>query len=111
MKPILAKIKTEFLHNGEANEVVRGVSRRVVVVKPQASDVFEQAIFILKDDPAVNRGMQADDILKEACQTANCYLKRGSGRQRGRFNPAVFVAAGAGATGIIWLITALSAMI
>ena len=29
--------------------MVKGISRRIVVVQPSDSDVFEQAIFIVKD--------------------------------------------------------------
>ena len=55
--------------------MVRGVSRQIVVVRPQHSDVFEQAIFILKDDLSKTRAMRAEDILKEACKTASRFSK------------------------------------
>lgn len=87
--------------------MVRGFSRRVVVVKPQESCFFEQAIFILKDDPTLGSGLKADDILKEACSTAERYMKRSGQKKRIRLNPAFFLAIGAGATGVLWILSLL----
>ena len=58
--------------------MVKGVSRRVVVVQPDAHGLFEQAIFLVRDY-TVPRG----DVVREACriggtfravQTAFCVL-------------------------------------
>ncbi|MCX7614585.1 MAG: lytic transglycosylase domain-containing protein [Clostridiales bacterium] len=85
--------------------MVRGFSRRVVVVKPQESCFFEQAIFILKDDPTFGSGLKADDILKEACSTAERYMKKGGKKRRLRLNPALSIAVGAGATCVLWFLS------
>ncbi len=87
--------------------MVRGFSRRVVVVKPQDSCFFEQAIFILKDDPNTNSGQKAEDMLKEACATAERYMRRSGKRRKVRLNPAFFLAIGAGATGFLWMLSSL----
>ena len=42
--------------------MVKGVSRRVVVVQPDAHGLFEQAIFLVRDY-TVPRG----DVVREAC--------------------------------------------
>ena len=49
--------------------MVRGVSRRVIVVKPEQPALFEQAIFLVRDYNAP-RG----DMVREACRIANSYL-------------------------------------
>ena len=46
--------------------MVRGVSRRVIVVKPEQPELFEQAIFLVRDYNAP-RG----DMVREACRIAN----------------------------------------
>ena len=56
--------------------MVRGVSRRVIVVKPEQPTLFEQAIFLVRDYNAP-RG----DMVREACRIANSYLPR---RRRSR---------------------------
>ena len=56
--------------------MVRGVSRRVIVVKPEQPALFEQAIFLVRDYNAP-RG----DMVREACRIANSYLPR---RRRSR---------------------------
>lgn len=48
--------------------MVRGVSRRVIVVKPEQPALFEQAIFLVRDYNAP-RG----DMVREACRIANSY--------------------------------------
>ena len=43
--------------------MVKGMARRVVVVKSPDKRVFEEAIFILKDDALRDSGVTAEDIL------------------------------------------------
>lgn len=50
--------------------VLKGVSRRVVVVEPKGQDVFEQAIFLVRDNP-----MSQKQVLREACRIAERYQK------------------------------------
>ena len=45
--------------------MVKGISRRVVVVRPESGGPFEQAIFLVRD-PAFPRG----DAVREACRIA-----------------------------------------
>ena len=61
--------------------MVRGVSRRVIVVKPEQPALFEQAIFLVRDYNAP-RG----DMVREACRIANSYLpRRRRSRRKARF--------------------------
>ncbi len=82
--------------------MVKGVSRRVVVVRPERGDLFEQAIFIVRDGE--REGRSPDDILREACVIA----EECTHRRRSRMLPAVLsAAAGAAAVGAAWLTTAI----
>ncbi len=53
--------------------MVKGISKRVVVVQPDDSAVFEQAIFIVRDG-----GRQ--DIIKEAQTGCKCCSARAAAR-------------------------------
>jgi hypothetical protein len=57
----------------EKHNVVKGTSKRVVVVKSPDPKVFEEAIFIVKED-FLGRSGRAN-ALKEAQQVANAYIR------------------------------------
>ena len=84
--------------------MVRGVSRRVIVVKPEQPALFEQAIFLVRDYNAP-RG----DMVREACRIAEGCL--GSRRRRprrvsARLLPAAF-ALGALTASLVHLLASL----
>lgn len=54
--------------------MVKGISRRVVIVKAPIGSIFEEAIFILRDD-ALSSDIDAEKILKEACVEADEYVR------------------------------------
>ena len=85
--------------------MVKGTNKRVVVVKSPDPKVFEQAIFIVREDFLPGTGKDID-VLKEAEKVANDYLKSAvtvSQKFFSKVHPAIFGAAGAILTGIIWL--------
>ena len=51
--------------------MVKGISRRVVVVRPPDPSVFEEAIFVVRENRNAPR-----DVLREACAVAETYLRR-----------------------------------
>lgn len=83
--------------------MVKGLSRRVVVVRFPETRAFEQAIFVLRDEKSA--GVSSDELVSEACSVAEGYVRR-PGRRKVQ-HPAVYLAAGAAATGIVWLATFL----
>ena len=91
---------------GEAPAMVKGTNRRVVVVKSPDPQIFEEAIFIIRDD-VFHRGGSVEKVLAEARQAANAYLRKTTGLRRRRLLerlPATLYAAmGAAAAGIAWL--------
>ena len=86
--------------------MVRGTNRRVVVVKSPDPQIFEEAIFVIRDD-LFHRGSSADKVLLEARQAANAYLRKATGTQRprlwARLPTAIAAGLGAAAAGIAWL--------
>ncbi len=54
---------------------VKGVARRVVIVRPPDQRVFEEAIFIVREDYASSGGVSREDVLKEARRAAGEYLR------------------------------------
>ena len=85
--------------------MVKGISRQVIVVHAPDPKLFEQAIFILKDD--VGEGITDEALLKEARSAI-----RGSDDKPGKkrhfyLYGAVWAAGGSLVTGLIWLLTVL----
>lgn len=84
--------------------VVKGVSRRVIVVKSPDPKLFEQAIFIVKEDVAQGEGITAEKVLEEARRVANHYVLRntGWGRGLGKIPPPAWLGIGALLASALW---------
>ncbi|MDO5546816.1 MAG: hypothetical protein Q4F81_13540 [Eubacteriales bacterium] len=85
--------------------MVKGISRQVIVVQAPEPKLFEQAIFILKDN--MGEGITDEALLKEARDAI-----RGGGEKPGKkrhfyLYGAVWAAGGSLLTGLIWLLTVL----
>lgn len=50
--------------------MVKGTSRRVIVVDSPDPKLFEQAIFIVRNDALTKEGVTAQQLLGEACRIA-----------------------------------------
>ena len=87
--------------------MVKGLSRRVVVVDSPDQRFFEQAIFIVRND-AGGEGVTARELVEEARRVARGYTG-GSRLSRAwrELNPLVYTLIGAGSIGLIWLIVTL----
>lgn len=85
--------------------MVKGISRQVIVVHAPDPQLFDQAIFILKDE-AVSRGAVTDEmLLKEAKRIV---AGPGYGRKkRSLFTELIWACAGAAFMGSVWLVSAL----
>ena len=75
--------------------MVRGTSRRVIVVESPDTNLFEQAIFIVRNDALSKDGVTAQQLVDEACRVARSYT------------PVFWSAAGALGIALVWLLTAL----
>ena len=82
--------------------MVKGISKQVIVVNSPDRELFEQAIFILKDE-AVSQGITEELLLKEAKRTI-----QSPGKKRYlRYYGPVWACGGAVVTAIAWLLTVL----
>ena len=76
--------------------MVKGISKQVIVLRPQDPKLYEQAIFILREDAV---GITDDMLLHEAMQL--------SGKRSGKLPGIVWAGFGAAAVALIWVLTAL----
>lgn len=87
--------------------LVKGVSRRVIVIKSPDKNVFEEAIFIVKED-ALRKGVTRDELVREAQQVANEYMSSSRKKKRMRRIPGiVYALIGAGAFTVIYCVMQL----
>ena len=77
--------------------MVKGISKQVIVVDPPEPKLFEQAIFILKENTP---GITDEALLKEAKHL----LHTPEGKER-PWHSAIWAVCGGLAVGIAWLIS------
>lgn len=82
--------------------MVKGVSRQVIVVNSPDKALFDQAIFILKENALQKGGVSDDALLREARRL----ISRPQKRTILQYGP-VWACGGALATGLLWLLTAV----
>lgn len=83
--------------------MVKGVSKQVIVVHSPDPKLFEQAIFILKEDA---QGITDEELLKEAKQAVRGPVREGRKRKLYLYGP-VWACIGAMVTGLVWLVSSL----
>ena len=85
--------------------MVRGITRQVILVKSPDPKLFEEAIFIVKDEALAKEGVDVDRIMKEARQAADGYLKRSRAwnRRMDRMPSYLWGAAGAALASLCWV--------
>lgn len=85
--------------------MVKGISRQVIVVHSPDPKLFEQAIFILKDE-AVGDGITEEALLKEA---ENAVRDGGRSRKKNHLYcyGAFWAAVGASVMGAVWIAVTL----
>ena len=87
--------------------MVKGISKRVVLVKAPPNTMFEEAIFILKEEALAGGGVDADEILKQAYDAAaSCTGKTGGRISKKVVSSASLVGIGAMLTGLFWILSA-----
>ena len=89
--------------------MVKGVSKRVIVVRSPDPRIFDEAIFIVRDDALKKSGVSAEDLLREAQEAAGSYLKTNlqkKWRFLRRIPSALWLCAGAGLASAVWALAA-----
>ena len=81
--------------------MVKGISRRAVVVDSPDPQIFEQAIFILRNDALSQTGITPEQVVREACRVARG-CSSGSRRRWQDLPAACYAALGGGAMGLVF---------
>ena len=86
--------------------MVKGITRQVILVKSPDPRLFEEAIFIVKEEALAREGVSADSVLREARQAADGYLKQGKAwnRRLGRLSAPLWGVLGAALASLIWAV-------
>ena len=84
--------------------MVKGINRRVIVVNAPDPKLFEQAIFLLKEDAFGADGVSPEQVIRQARQAADSYLRGHAvgGRPPRRVGPALWSIVGACAASLCW---------
>ena len=83
--------------------MVKGISKQVSVVDAPEPRLFEQAIFILKEEFVAQEGITDEALMKEAKQLLRNH-DRGN-RKGNRIPGPIWACGGAAATALVWLVS------
>lgn len=86
--------------------MVKGVTRQVILVKSPDPRLFEQAIFLVKEEALHRPGVSPEQVIAQAQAAANDYLKSSrlwNERERG-LTGWLWAALGASAASLLWLL-------
>ena len=84
--------------------MVKGVTRRVIVIKSPDPRLFDEAIFIVSEEASRKGGVTGAEIIRQAEEVAGRYVHSHIRRSRITALPApIFAAVGAIAASGIWL--------
>ena len=90
--------------------MVKGISRRVIVVDSPDPRIFEQAIFILRNEAAMGGGVTSQQLVDQAVRIAKNYARTHGGTvppRRFRLTPLWSALLGGASMGLIWLLVCL----
>lgn len=85
--------------------MVKGNARQVIVVRAPREQLFEQAIFFLREDALEKDGVDERILLEQARRAADSYLTRRNTKRR--LTPLLWGVLGAAPVGAAWLLTVL----
>lgn len=91
----------------EEKNVVKGTNKRIVVVKSPDPKIFEQAIFIVREDFSRRKENSGADVLKEAERVADEYIRSSvTAREKllSKLPPAAVAGLGAAAAGLVFAV-------
>lgn len=86
--------------------MVKGVTRQVILVKSPDPRLFEQAIFLVKEEALNQPGVSQEQVIQQARAAANDYLKRSHAwneRERG-LTGWLWATLGAAGASLAWLL-------
>ena len=86
--------------------MVKGVSRRIVEIPSPDPRIFEKAIFIVREDFVGQTGVSQRELLRQARQAAEGYLRVGEKPREkllDRLRGVLYAVAGAAAAALAWI--------
>lgn len=91
--------------------MVKGISRRVIVVDSPDPRIFEQAIFIIRNDAAAGSGgVTSQQLVDQAVRIAKNYARAHGGtatKAKLQLTPWISALLGGAAIGLVWLLVCL----
>ncbi|MBR2934133.1 MAG: translation initiation factor 2 [Oscillospiraceae bacterium] len=86
--------------------MVKGINRQVIVVKSPDPKLFDQAIFLLREDAFSNAAASPEQVIRQARQAADGYLRKNTvvGRAAARLSPVACGAVGAALASAVWVV-------
>ena len=85
--------------------MVKGINKRVIIVKAPENGLFDEAIFVVRED--ASRGITPEALLRQAQSTAGRYDARQRHPLLTRFAFPLYALLGAAVVGCAWGISAL----
>lgn len=82
--------------------MVKGLSKKVIIVKSPEPKIFEQAIFIVRDDYLLSQGVSQKELMRQAKRAARGYVNQTD--RSCRMSPLLFSVIGAVLTSMVWAI-------
>lgn len=89
--------------------MVKGISRRVIVVDSPDPRIFEQAIFIIRNDALTGSGVTSQQLVDQAVHIAKNYARSHTTEHSRQFRltPLLSALLGGCCIGLIWLLATL----
>lgn len=87
--------------------LIKGISRRVIVVKSPDRRFFEEAIFIVREGAIGSSGVTADQVVEEARRVADGFVAKQSRRWYQRIPAPGYAVLGALLTSLAWGVSLL----
>ena len=89
--------------------MVKGITRQVILVKSPDPRLFEEAIFIVREEALNREGVGPEEVIKEARKAAGGYLRenRRWNRKLRTLPGPLWGAAGAAAASAVWALCLL----
>ena len=84
--------------------MVKGVNRQVIIVKSPDPKLFDEAIFLVREDAFAAPGATPEQVIRQAQQAADGYLRKHTilGRAAARFSAPAWSALGALGASLVW---------
>ena len=85
--------------------MVKGINRQVIVVKSPDPKLFDQAIFLLREDAFSGSGVSPEQVIRQARQAADGYLRQNTilGRAARHLSAPLWTLFGAVGSSLVWL--------